>query len=524
MPDFYKGLVDYRGQPIRKRELLEEQAAPTSTGVRRPFGEHPVVGLTPGRLAQILREAIEFDPERYLELAEDMEERDPHYASVLATRKSQVARLEVTVEAASDEKEDVEAADDVRELIRRDGFDDELFDILDAIGKGYSATEIIWDTSEGQWVPRELKWRDPRWFVFDQVDGETPLLRDAGEHVPLKPYGWIFHRAKVKSGLTIRGGLARAVAWTFLFKHFTIKDWAIFCEAYGQPLRLGKYDASATEADKRTLMRAVANIGTDYAAIVPQSMAVEFIEASLSGSHELYEKRADWLDRQVSKIVLGQTGTTDSQAGSGYAQAKVHDTVKDDIEERDAKQLAASLNRDLIKPFVDLNRGPRRNYPKLRIGRPDDVDLDKLMSRTKTFVSLGGKVGMSTVRDKLGYPDPEDDEELLSMPTRPAPPVAHDDRRPTPLKPVAANRQDDDEGDAVSRGARAILDEDAWEPAIAPIVKGLEEEIAQATSEAQVREILQRRAVELDVGTLTRILARATFAARISGEAEEELD
>ena len=520
MAQFYSGLVDRRGQPIRKRELLEEQAAPTSTGVRRPYGEHPAAGLTPGRLAQLLREAIESDPERYLELAEDMEERDPHYASVLATRKSQVAGLDVNVEAASDDKEDIDAADAVRELLRRDSFEEELFDILDAVGKGFSATEIVWDTSEGQWLPRELKWRDPRWFVFDQVDGEALLLRNAGGDEPLKPYSWIVHRAKTKSGLTIRGGLARGVAWTFLFKHFTIKDWAIFCEAYGQPLRVGKYDASATEADKRTLLRAVSNIGSDYAAIIPQSMALDFVKADISGSHELYEKRADWLDAQVSKLVLGQTGTTDSSSGSGYAQAKVHDEVRGDIERRDAKQLAASLNRDLVRPFIDLNRGPRRNYPKITIGRPEDVDLDKLMSRTKTFVSMGGKVGMSTVRDKLGYPDPEKDEELLALPGRTVPA----DPKRQQLRPVAANRQDRDDGDAIEDGARAILAEGEWQPAIDPIIAGLEQEIAEATSEAQVRDILQRRAVELDVGTLARMLARATFAARISGEAEEELE
>jgi len=30
-----------------------------------------------------------------------------------------------------------------------------LFDILDALGKGFSATEIIWDTSGREWRPRE---------------------------------------------------------------------------------------------------------------------------------------------------------------------------------------------------------------------------------------------------------------------------------------------------------------------------------------------------------------------------------
>src|SRR5690606_37132633 len=148
---------------------------------------------------------------------------------------------------------------------------------------------------------------------------------------------------------------ARAVAWTYLFKSFTLKDWTILCEAYGQPLRLGKFDPAASEADKDRLLEAVANIGSDFAAIIPAAMTVDFVKADISGSHELYERRANWLDQQVSKLVLGQTGTTDVIKGGGYASSKVHDGVREDIEKVDARQLAATLNRDLARVLVDLN-------------------------------------------------------------------------------------------------------------------------------------------------------------------------
>ncbi|MBN9068417.1 MAG: DUF935 family protein, partial [Rhizobiales bacterium] len=272
---------DAYGRPVDTAKLKEEQAAPTIGSVRRVDAMHPAAGLAPQRLAAILRESIDGDPERYLALAEDMEERDPHYGSVLGTRKLQVAGLDITVEAAADDAQSVAHADLIREIVGRDAFEIELKDILDATGKGYSCTEILWDTSEGQWRPKRLAWRDPRWFRFDRVDGETPLLRDGAEDQPLKPFGWIFHSFKAKSGLPIRGGLARGAAWSFLFKAFTGKDWAIFCEAYGQPLRLGTWGPGATEKDKETLLNAVMNIGADYAAIVPQSMAIDFIKADL---------------------------------------------------------------------------------------------------------------------------------------------------------------------------------------------------------------------------------------------------
>ncbi|RWE96825.1 DUF935 domain-containing protein [Mesorhizobium sp.] len=525
MAEDFKGIVDRYGRPIAKAALKIEQAAPTGSGVRRHDALHPAAGLTPGRLASILRASIDGDPENYLALAEDMEERDPHYAGVLGVRKRQVSGLDITVEAAGEDAASVEHADLVREVIERDGFEDELFDIEDAVGKGFSCTEIVWDTSAGQWRPKRLAWRDPRWFEFDRIDGETPLLRDAGQSVPLNPYKWIYHAAKVKSGLPIRGGIARAVAWTFLFKSFTIKDWAIFCEAYGQPLRLGKYDAGASDKDKQILLDAVSNIGVDYAAIVPASMAVDFIKADISGSHGLYKERADWLDQQVSKVVLGQTATTDAIAG-GHAVGKTHDGVREDIEKADARQLAGTLNRDLVRPLVDLNHGPQKKYPRILIGRPEQIDITALVTNVAKLVPLGLKVGMSTMRDRIGIPDPADDEELLGAPKEP-PPVdppagpAPARQKPGETEQTVHSTAGTSTRDAIERSTDAMLAD--WEPLVSPIVAGLDAEIAAASSVEDVKALLARRFIGLDAAALTDLLARSAFAAQLAGQVDDTL-
>ena len=59
-----------------------------------------------------------------------------------------------------------------------------IIDILDAIGKGFSATEIVWDSSNREWFPRRLRWRDPRWFMFDWVSGEELLVRSLNNEGP----------------------------------------------------------------------------------------------------------------------------------------------------------------------------------------------------------------------------------------------------------------------------------------------------------------------------------------------------
>ena len=265
-------LYDQFEQPIDLDALKEEKAAPSLTGVRSVLSGHPSQGLTPKRLASILRESEAGDPFRYLELAEDMEEKDLHYLAVLSTRKRQVSQLTISVEPASDSADDVRNAEFLQNWLDREALEEELFDILDAIGKGYSITEIIWEFSERQWWPARLEHRDPRWFRFDPADGRTPMLRnDDGTLSHLDPFKFVCHFHRAKSGLPIRGGLARAAGWAYLFKNYDIKGWIAFAEVFGQPLRVGKFHPGATEEERAKLLSAVANIGRDAAAIIPQS-------------------------------------------------------------------------------------------------------------------------------------------------------------------------------------------------------------------------------------------------------------
>ncbi|MES2755603.1 MAG: DUF935 domain-containing protein [Pseudomonadota bacterium] len=508
------GLVDHRGNPIRKEVLTKEVAGPVLAGVRSPIAGYPADGMNPTRLAQILRAADAGDPLNYFELAELIEERDLHYVGVLGTRKRAVSQIEPTVEAASDDPKDVAMADMVRDWLGRDELADETFDILDADGKGISFTEIIWDTSAGQWQPSRLEWRDPRWFTFDRVDGRTPLLRGGedgvGQDMPLEPFKFITHQVKAKSGLPIRSGLARIAAWAWMFKAFTQRDWAIFTQTYGQPVRIGKFAAGASDADRSTLYRAVANIAGDCAAIIPAGMEIEFVESgNVTAGAELYERRADWLDRQVSKAVLGQTGTTDSkQGGLGDGGNKVHNDVREDIEGADCKALAATLNRDLVRPWIDLEFGPQKKYPRIRIKRPKSEDLTALASALAQLVPLGFQIEQSQVRDRFGFTEPAAGAQLLApkpaapSPAPTAPPALQS--RQAPVEPTTAERIGD-----------TLVDE--TRPEMVELMSEVSAMMRQATSLTELGELFRSAYPALDAGTLAEVLAAGLATANAAG-------
>ena len=71
----------------------------------------------------------------------------------------------------------------------------------------------------------------------------------------------------------------------------------------------------------------------------------------------LYRDALEFLDRRLTIAILGQELTTALPNGAGSrAAAEVHDVVRRDIATDDARRLAATRNRDLIKPRLDLTR------------------------------------------------------------------------------------------------------------------------------------------------------------------------
>ncbi|WP_244483315.1 DUF935 family protein, partial [Mesorhizobium sp. 1M-11] len=409
-------LLDASGMPIEAASLPAEpvaevkDAAPaeragaTLSGVRSAISEHPAEGLTPARLAQIHRAAAQGDPELYLELAEDIEERDLHYLGVLGTRKRSVAQLPITVTAASEASDHKKHGEYVQSWINDGVLAAGLFDMLDATGKGFSVMETDYRSHLGHLCPREFIWRPQRWFNFDRIDGETVLLREGTGDVPLAPHKFVIHRSKAKSGLTIRSGIARAASWAWMYKSFTLKDWSIFVQNFGMPVRIGKYGRNAKEEEKDVLWRAVSRIAGDCAAIIPADMLIEFHEVSAkAASTDLYERRADWMDRQVSKAVLGQTTTTDAVSG-GHAVAQEHRLVQEDIERSDAIALSATVNAQIIPNLVAFEFGPQDHYPVVSIGRPDEVPLEEFASAFDKLGRQGLTAPAAWARGRLGIP------------------------------------------------------------------------------------------------------------------------
>ncbi|SOC20657.1 DUF935 domain-containing protein [Rhodobacter maris] len=539
-------LTDRWGNPVERQTLTKEVAAPTISGVRSPLSGYPGDGLNPVRLANILRAADQGDPVEYLELAETIEERDPHFLGVIGTRKRAISQLDITVEPASDAALDVKIADMVRDWLKREELQQEVFHILDCISKGYSATEIVWDTSESQYMPGKLIWRDPRHFRFERQDLSTPrLLEEGGQEVPLPAFRFIFADIPAKSGLPLRSGLSRVAAWGWMFKAFTARDWAIFTQTYGQPLRVGKWAPGASEEDKATLFRAVANIAGDCAAIIPDTMSIDFVETkSVGASIDLYEKRIAHLDQQISKAVLGQTATTDAIAG-GHAVGQEHRLVQEDIETADAMALAAILNRDLIRPWIQLEHGPQKRYPRLKIARPKAEDLKLIADSLDVLVRNGVEIEEAEARARFGWAQPKPGARLLRPVSSGNQPATTDPTDPSGRKGGIEASSAKIKGGAGRSGGDVALQQEGVstaifsggyqigalaerlgaeaQPVVVAMIEQIEAMLGAAGSLEEFRAMLEEGFGQAETQRLANRLAAAMLSAEFAGR-EDALD
>lgn len=494
--------------------------------VNDKYSSYPSQGLTPRKLAQIFKSADAGDVLEQMELFEEMEEKDPHLFSQFQTRKLAVTGLNWEVQPFSDEERDKAVADFVNEQLSMiENLDDVFLDLLDAIGKGISVMEIEWGVShKGENVIENIEYVHPKKLTWDAMTDEMLICTreyPAGIRMPKNKF--VVHRYKARSGHTSRAGVLRVVSWMYLFKNYDVKDWVAFCEVFGMPLRLGKYSAAASEADKKELMHALYSLGTDAAGVVPDSTIVEFIESNKTSSVEIYEKLARYCDEQISKAVLGQTLTSDSGGGS-YAQSKTHDKVRHDLTEADAKALAVTVRRDIIGPLVEYNFGPGTAIPFFGFDVQESEDSKELAEVYRTLIcDMGLRVPESHIYKQFSIPKPEEGEAILEPPKAAmsmALPSGSENTESFSLKesnPVPGQDVIDDMADVAMRHAEGIFRKMAQ-----PLIKIVDtaNDLDMLRASLKDEEAVAKLYAEMDSPELEELLHQAAYLAELVGRSE----
>lgn len=411
-------LYDQFGQPIQRPEKKPDRRPLAAAPLTNAFRDYVADGLTPQRLAGILKEADAGDLRRQAELFDQIEEKDAHIIGETSKRKNVILDAEFELTPASEDRQDVKIAEEVELMLSEiTDWSEVLISLQDSVGKGFSSFDLKWEVSEGQTWVGDFEFLEQKRFLFTDKMGvlsRVPRLitDDDPMGIDIPPWKIMMHRYGGKSGHAVRSGIYRICAWWYLFKNYSIKDWVVFCEVYGMPLRLGKYDSGATPEDKDALAIAVQALGSDAAGIISKATEIEFVTSNKgSVSSDLYENLARFGNKEMSKAILGATLTADSDGKGSYALGNVHNDVRIDLINADCRAIAATIRTQLIRPYVGFNYGWDTPVPKYT-GRFKKEDLAADAELIDKFADRMD-IPVSHIRKKYHIPEPQKGEETL---------------------------------------------------------------------------------------------------------------
>ncbi|MBN2447094.1 MAG: DUF935 family protein [Phycisphaerae bacterium] len=368
--------------------------------------EYPTLGLTPSRALGFLQNADAGMPRLQFELFDEMLQKWPRLAAVEATRRLALTGLEweVTSTAAGDNDAAVTHCQSV--LSGLDRFREALDHLANAIAYGIAVAELVWE--DGQLVdivpvPFSRLMADPNqpWRLRVRTENE-PSLGIALDEQPTK---WIVHRPRPRPGRHFDAGLMRASVALYVAQNLSFKDWLIYSQIAGMPVRVARFDPGTSDADKKALVKMLASLGTDAVAAFSKNVDLKFMEAG-SGQGKPYQALQEYCNTEITILWLGQHLTTDIKQTGSRAAAEVHDRVREDLLVDDIGDEGATIRRDLLTPLVRARFGAGVQVPGFRRSLVQAVDTKVLADTLAVAVNdLGMEIPRRWLHTALGVPE-----------------------------------------------------------------------------------------------------------------------
>jgi len=270
---------------------------------------------------------------------------DEEVKRTFTQRQDALVSREWTVEPASDEPQDVEAADFIRNWVAEIGFDRITKLMHYGIFYGYAVAELVYRVNDDGKYVADVKVRNRRRFRFTPK-GELRLLTRANQTTGIEcpaPYFWSFCTGADHDDEPYGIGLAHWLYWLSFFKRNGVKFWLIFLEKFGMPTVLGRYGKNASEADQKRLLEAVESIQSDSGIVMPLDMPIELLSQGRTGNGS-YKELFDTMNEGIQRVVLGQTSSSGGTAGR-LGNDDLQEKVLESIIKADSDVICESFNR-----------------------------------------------------------------------------------------------------------------------------------------------------------------------------------
>ena len=144
-------------------------------------------------------------------------------------------------------------------------------------------------------------------------------------------------------------GLLLKAATQTIPKKNMLSFWDTFGEIFGMPMRIAK-TTSRDPNEQAKLLNMLSKAGTQLAMVAGMETEIEFVESGKGDAYNVYDKRIDRANSELSKLIIGQTMTIED--GSSLSQSETHLEVFENLVKSDRDMLRDIVNNQLLPRMI----------------------------------------------------------------------------------------------------------------------------------------------------------------------------
>lgn len=286
---------------------------------------------------------------------------------------------------------------DLAKLPLRDLFGE----ILETPFFGPTFSELFWQREDGRLRLKDIITKPRNWFGFDEQ--RMPIfmstLATEGELLPTNKFLMTRHRPSFSNPYGVR--LLTRCLWPVAFKRGGIEFWSRFCEKFGSAFMVAK--AGKDERERAVIANQLVSMIQDAVAVVPSGSEVDLVQAS-GKSGDLHKSYVSFWNKSISKVLTGQTLSTDQDGQGSRAASETHSEQLDALAESDEAMLVATMNQ-LGRAYTRVNFGTEVLPPVFSFSEPED--LKEKLEIDKGLADLGVKFKSAHICNSYGIPEDE---------------------------------------------------------------------------------------------------------------------
>ena len=174
-------------------------------------------------------------------------------------------------------------------------------------------------------------------------------------------------------------GLYLKAATQTIPKKNALAFWDTFAEIFGMPMRIAR-TTTRDDKERRKLEDMLERSGTAGYMLADQGTELEFVESSKGDAFNVYDRRIDRANSELSKLLIGQTMTIED--GSSLSQSETHLEVFQNLVEADCDNLRDIVNNQLLPRMI------RHGFPLKGIRFDWDYSVDYTPEQQKAYEEM----------------------------------------------------------------------------------------------------------------------------------------